>query len=382
MSNLKDKNFICTGCFLCQSICPVGAINMEKDSEGFYKYSIDEDKCINCGLCVKKCPKLNPIQKNNEIRECYASYSKDKGILRNSSSGGIFSELANFFLDNNGIVIGAGWSNNDIKHMAITDKKDLPKLRGSKYLQSNLNDIYDEIAEAIKQKRKILFSGTPCQVYAIKSLYGNYSDLYTIDIVCHGVPSKLVLDYSIKQRYNKESLLIDFRNKQTGWYYKFALKYTGEDFSKTMVNDKDGWFVEFLDNKFLKKDCYNCQFTGLKRSSDITLGDFWGIVDIDNDLSVQNQDEGVSLVLINSDKGDTLFNEITNKVIYKKEPLDKAINYNKRIVDGKYSDSALEKREQFYQLFEAKKIYFKDKKNNFTDITKAVKRVVKKIIRK
>jgi len=335
MNNLNSKKFECTGCFLCGDICPTGAIKMVRDEEGFYQFNIEENKCTECGLCVKKCPKLNAIKKNKASKNCYAAYSKDNDVLFVSSSGGIFSELAKVILTDNGVVIGAAWIENDIKHIYIDSLNDLEKLRSSKYIQSNLEGIYMIIKEKLNEKRKVLFTGTPCQVAAVKNFIED-DNLYLIDLVCHGVPSKLVLDASIKQRFNKDDLRVNFRSKTTGWHYKYSLEYYNKNYKKTNKNTADGWFKGYLNNNFLKKDCYDCNFTGINRVADITLGDFWEIGQIDQEFYKENNDKGVSLVLINNDKGKNLFDQIKENIVFKEENIELAVKYNPRITNGKY----------------------------------------------
>lgn len=372
MLNLKEYGVKCTGCFLCADICPTKAIKMQLDEEGFFKYIIDESKCIKCGLCVKKCPKLKYSSNNNKISSsnCYSAYSKDDEILLNSSSGGIFSEISNFILNFNGVVIGAAYINNSVRHILIEKKEDLKLLRGSKYLQSDLTGIYNIVKDNLKQNKKVLFSGTPCQIAALTNFIQD-ENLYTIDIVCHGVPSKKVYDFMLLECFNSKVSKVEFRKKTNSWR-NFNIKYDNKIISK----DEDKWFKEFLNNTNLKQDCYNCPFVSDKRLGDITLADFWGIQDIDLDFYNLNRDRGVSAIMINSKKGKYLFEGIKENIIYKEQDLNKLIKYNPRIDNPRYDDIFLDNRKIFFEKFNAGKITFK----RTIDIKKIIKKFVKKII--
>ena len=198
MEEIVSKNK-CTGCTACMNVCPKNAISMVTDKCGFKYPIIDEKKCIDCGLCKKTCPILN--KKNNlSINKCYAAYSKNDEYSIHSSSGGIFPIIANYILDNNGIVIGAAFDKKmNLNHVAITKKKEIDKLRGSKYLQSDLGDIFKYVKENLKTK-KILFVGTPCQIAGLKAYIKNdYDNLICIDLICHGVPSPKLFQKYIKE---------------------------------------------------------------------------------------------------------------------------------------------------------------------------------------
>lgn len=372
--NLDNKNFLCTGCFLCHDVCPVNAIAIITNNEGFYEYKIDEEKCIKCGKCVSVCPKLIHKFKNNPMQDCYAAYSKNKNVVLNSSSGGIFTELANCILDQKGYVVGAVWIDKKIKHIIIDNKKDLDELRKSKYLQSNLENIYSKIQELIKNDKLVLFSGTPCQVGALNNLVQS-DNLYTIDIVCHGVPSSKVFETSLIQRFNKVPQKIDFRNKVKSWNL-YQIKYD----EKKINFIEDGWMKNYLNNSFLKKDCYDCPFVkDNKRVGDLSLGDFWGIDKIDFEFFKMNKDTGISNVIINNPKGQKLFNKIKSNIIYKKQDLELSYQHNPRINNGKYNDQFLEKRKIFFKLYSNNKFKFKNDNvvNKFKKYLSKTKNILK-----
>ena len=357
MPNLDTKDFICTGCFLCSNICPTNAIEIKEDKEGFYQYEIKEDKCISCEKCVNICPKLNHVEKEYDILKCYAAYSKDDEILKQSSSGGLFTELASYILKNNGVVGGACWQDGIIKHILIKKEKDLEKLRGSKYLQSNLGDIFIETKKALDNNKKVLFSGTSCQIGALNNFI-KHDNLYTLDIVCHGVPSVKTFWLSLEQRFNKKGMKVNFRSKPNGWL-NFEIEYEG---IHSISFNKDAWFDKYLNNHFLKKDCYNCPFIDKKRLADISLGDYWGINVTDKDFFKQNDNKGVSVVLINSVKGSDLFKNIKDKLIFKETSTLEAYKYNSRLLNGKYDDIYFKKRIKFYEKLSKNEIIFDDTK--------------------
>lgn len=300
MEEIVSKNK-CTGCTACTSSCPKQAISMQINSEGFKYPIIDKEKCINCGLCKKKCPVLN-TKENSSINKAYIGYAKEDNIINNSSSGGIFSLIANYILENNGIIIGAAFNkDNKLKHIAITKKEELYELKGSKYLQSDLDSIFTYIKEKINDN-KILFAGTPCQIAGLKAfLNKDYDNLVCIDLVCYGVPSPKLFDKYIKEleSQNKSKVLqYVFRNKSTGWdTYSNTIKF--EDKEITELASENNYIKLFLSHSPLRESCYNCNFKLGNKYSDITLGDFWGV---QNCYPEMYNKKGVSAIIINTKK--------------------------------------------------------------------------------
>lgn len=327
---IKDKSVEnielnkCTGCASCMNVCPKGAISMKINKEGFKYPSIDKEKCTNCGLCKKTCPQLNKIKFNSET--AYACYNKNKEQLLNSSSGGIFILLANNIIENNGIVIGAGFDNDkNLKHLVCKNKKDLIKLQGSKYLQSEINDTYKIAKEYLEDNKEVLFTGTPCQIAGLKLyLKKDYETLYTQDIVCHGCPSPKIFKMYLASFKNSVSN-INFRNKPTGWIdYNVTLTFDNLKFYNKSHN-VDKYMYVFLKDYCLRPSCYDCSFKNTNRISDITLADFWGVKNI---IPEMFNNDGTSLVLVNTKKGNLLFERIKRNIIFKEVDRCEALKYN------------------------------------------------------
>ncbi len=313
----------CTGCASCYNKCPVNAITMEENKEGFLYPIIDEKKCINCGLCTQVCPIKNVNFKNKKQKYVYAIAASDE-IRKNSSSGGIFSIIANNILENNGYVCGAAFSEDftKVQHIIIDKKEDLYKLQTSKYLQSEINECYKKIEKLLKENHLVLFSGTPCQVEGLnKYLNKEYSNLLTIDILCHGVPSPKIWQEYLKHNFeNKKIQYVNFRCKDNGWALSSNLKI---EFSNNTIfkehSDINKYYRAFLSNLILRKSCYKCEYTTTQRVSDITLGDFWGINKFDKKI---NDNKGLSICLLNTHKANIIFQKIKSEFkIYKKFPI-------------------------------------------------------------
>ena len=323
----------CAGCYACYNICPTKAIKLEENTEGFMFPKINSKKCIDCGKCKNVCPILNNKQIEREPI-AYAIYNKNEEIRLKSSSGGIFSLLAEEILNENGVVYGATFDSNfKVRHVKIDKRENLYKLRSSKYIQSRIEETYKECAQFLNQDKKVLFTGTPCQINALKSyLKKEYKNLYTQDIICHGVPSDKVwyqyMEYrkkvDCKQKNNEIIKNINFRSKSKGWNsYSVKFKYANNVYEKNHLEDL--YMQTFLSEICLRKSCYHCNFKGKNRASDITLADFWGINKINKSI---NDNKGISLMLINSEKGNEIFNKIKENCEYIKVDFNQAISFN------------------------------------------------------
>lgn len=325
MEEIISKSF-CTGCGCCCNVCPKNAISMKIDNDGFRYPVIDKEKCIDCGLCKKKCPVFSKT-KTKEINECYAAYNKNDEVLMLSSSGGIFFLLALSILKENGIVIGAMFDSKKLVHMIVDNKKDLVKLMGSKYLQSNMDDIYKKVKIEV-QSRKILFVGTPCQVAGLKSYVGEDNEnLICVDLICHGVPSsKLFIKYinELEKKNNGTLKKYNFRDKSTGWD-SYSVSIDFENISKIELARDNCYMKLYLSNLALRESCYNCNFKLGNKFSDITLGDYWSVHKFHKEIYNK---KGVSAVIINTKKGEKFFNTIKKDIRYLETSLDNIVYGN------------------------------------------------------
>lgn len=368
----------CVGCSVCESVCPHNAISMKENVEGFFHPKIDQDKCTNCGICKKSCPVLvSKLQRS--INDAYAAYNKDESERLASSSGGIFKLLANDIIDNGGVVVGAGFDKSfNVVHRIIEQKKDLYKIMGSKYSQSNLHNIFSKIKEHLNEKKLVLFSGTPCQVSGLKSyLKKDYINLYTVDIICHGVPSPKIYQKYLKEKFSNIQD-INFRDKSNGWK-NYNMKIIMKNNTYCLNHSSDSYFKLFLSDTILRKSCYNCSFKGNNRCSDITLGDYWGIDKIHPEI---NDDKGISAVIINNSKGYELFNKIKEQIIYRKTDFDKVCNHNLMLI---YSTPKPCKRDIIMSKIDDitfDQIVSMSKKNLLQKVNMKIKRLLRKAIRK
>ena len=348
MPNLAN-NSQCTGCTACYAACPNNCITMQQDKYGFVYPKIDLKLCINCKKCESVCP---VIVGNKEITNgplVYAAYNLDEKIRTESSSGGIFSLIANEILSQGGVVFGAIYDNQyKVKHVCIQELSDLSVLRGAKYAQSELNDCFIDVQQRLNAKQKVMFVGTPCQIAGIKTfLKKEYENFFTVDFVCHGVPAPSVWEKYVQYRAKKDNdgilpTNINLRSKKTGWSkYRYSNQYIyGNGKSYSALSGEDLFMRLFVGDYINRTSCENCHFKGYKRESDITLGDFWGIWDIDPDL---DDNKGVSLVMIHSDIGRDMMKCISAKVFMKEFTMRQATTQNPSLL---FSSSAAHERVQ------------------------------------
>lgn len=323
MIHITDKSQCC-GCTVCVSVCPKRCIRMIEDDEGFLYPEVDGAACINCGVCEQVCPELCSADARTPVL-VYAAKNRNEEIRMASSSGGIFTLLAEKIIDCGGVVFGARFDVNwDVVHDYAETREGLVAFRGSKYVQSRMGDCYQKAKSFLLQGRKVMFTGTPCQIAGLKNfLRKDYDNLFTVDVVCHGVPSPKVWQIylnEIASQGEKNSVLshhnggkmrienVDFRSKSSGWKkYSFALtlsEATADGEKNTVLRStnfyKNPYMNAFLLDLSLRLSCYNCPAKGGKSGSDLTIADFWGINEI---LPNFDDDKGISLVLVYSEKG-------------------------------------------------------------------------------
>lgn len=336
MNNVSLKNESnCVGCGACSQICPKNCIEMKKNEHGFLVPIVDKKKCIECGACINSCPMARKLNLNKCLYG-YAAISKSKKILNRSTSGGVFSEICDWIINRNGIVYGASWDNNlNVNHIRISKIEDVEKLNQSKYIQSNINDTYKLTKQDLDNDILVLFSGTACQIAGLKSfLKKDYENLYTVEVVCHGTPSQGLFDKYIlwlEKKYNKKIIKFSFRNKEkhkTGEHFMFNILFEDKT-QKYLYANEDPYYFSFLSSKILRKSCYNCKFKDTKRISDFTLGDFWGIEKYLKTFPARN---GVSAVLVNSEKAMILYEQIKENLISEQVDVNFIFNGNKSLI--------------------------------------------------
>ena len=319
----------CTGCGACASGCPKDAISMERDKEGFLYPAVHEEACVRCGHCTAVCPALHP-REPRPLPAVFAAWNRDESVRKDSTSGGVFSVLAEYILESGGVVFGAALDGRQhLRHVACFRKEDLWRLRGAKYVQSDLGDCYREVKRWL-QTKPVLFSGTPCQVDGLYRYLGcRPENLTTCDLVCHGVPSPGVWEdmvRSIEKRKGKSLQVVRFRNKVTGWKDShFTTVYTdgSVDSAPLFATEFGRAFGRAL---FLRPSCHTCAYTSMNRPGDFTLGDFWGLRP---DELPEQQERGVSLLLVNTPHGSHLFDQLP--LARQAFPAERAIAGNPRL---------------------------------------------------
>jgi coenzyme F420-reducing hydrogenase beta subunit len=382
--NVYDKKEECCGCTACMNICPKNAIQMVSDEEGFLYPKIDKQKCIECGLCKKICAFQNGYNIEDRVDKpyVYATKSKSDKIRMQSSSGGMFTEISNYILENDGIVYGAAF-NEDLKveHIRCEDKVQRDKCCGSKYSQSDLGDIYNQVKKDLENGKLVLFTGTPCQVGGLNRFLGNTDKekLILVDIICHGPSSPKIFNEYIQFCEKKRKAKIAkyyHRAKDVKWeHYEKAIYENGKEDKKSLLSQ--AWKHIFWTDLALRPSCYNCKYTNTKRASDITIADFWGIEKFAPEFADK---KGVSLVIVNTNKGKEVFNNINNKIEYIERTIEEAQEKNPQLKEHIKNDK--EARKEFWNMYYKKGFNYIIKKYGRYNLVSKTKQIIKRVIGK
>lgn len=317
----------CTGCFACMDMCPRKCIAVGQDKLGHTRPLIDTETCTDCGACSKVCPENNRTERNTPTL-VWAAWSKDEKKRIKSSSGALATICSEWIINNGGVVYGCAFKRPfNFQHIRCTALSELESLKGSKYVQSSTVGVYKKVANDLKIGKTVLFIGTPCQVAAVKGFTKNASNLITIDLICHGTPSVVLLKDSLPQKIL--DLPFDKVEFRTQTNFHFTLKTT-ENNSLAYERDlrQDLFLKGFFTALFYRNNCYHCQYATTRRVSDITLGDFWGV---DKSALPANTKEGISLVMQNTPQGKKLLSHIKDYINYVERPITEAISGNKQL---------------------------------------------------
>ncbi len=379
---MPNLDFIkCSGCGACAQICPKSAISMATNNEGFLYPKVDSNLCVECKLCEKTCPVLNVKSSTDFIeRKSYAAICNDENLRMESSSGGIFTLLAEKVINDGGVVFGAEFDSDfSVKHGWTDSVEGLKRFRGSKYLQSRTENTFFECKKFLESGRKVLYTGTPCQIAGLKSfLRKKYENLFTVELICHGVPSPALWQKYIKFREKKSASRIvktAFRRKNAGWKL-FSLSFTfANDSEFSLPMSKDKYLCLFLKDNALRESCYHCQFRKDNHKADITIADFWGI---ENVLPEFFDDKGTSLVITQNKKGNELFDSVKDLCRYKEVDFNEAIKSNPPYLK---SSVRSKKRDRFYKNFEKTSIDTLYKKYGRDSFCRRAKNFIKRCIK-
>ena len=348
MIDITEKQNCC-GCSACAQSCPRNCISMFEDEEGFLYPTVDKFKCISCNLCEKVCPVINQGKSKVPLK-VYASKNKDGHVRRASSSGGVFSLLVEACIDDGGCIFGAHFNDDfEVVHGFAETLDDAERFRGSKYVQSTTTECFSRVRKYLKLGRKVLFSGTPCQVAGLHLyLRKKYDNLLTVEVVCHGVPSpKLWREYLSHLDISKDKIkTILFKDKSSGWRgYSFSI--VGKDGSSLFLEkaDRNKYMMAFFQNLSLRPSCYNCPAKGGKSNADITLADYWGIENLSHDF---NDNIGVSMVCCNTDKGLEVIDKVSSSMNMIETDYEKSVPFNLSIVKSTLEP---EGREEFWKKY-------------------------------
>lgn len=344
-----EENKLCCGCGACANICPKYAIEMKEDERGFLKPVINKSLCVECGMCDRTCPTFNYKSENIKEPQVFAFVNKNEEDRANAASGGVFTAFAKKIIEDGGVVFGVAWDK-DMKaaHTKAENVEDLRKMQSSKYVQADTNTTYQQAKSYLEKGRKVLYTGTPCQIAGLKSyLKKDYENLLTIEVLCHGTPSRKVFEIykkEVMQKKNDSSQILgcNFRAKDAGWGNGYYEKIYTKN-ACYIAKDLESSYLKSFGNLSMNEICFNCFFNRLPRVADLTMGDFWGVDDYDMTL---NDKKGISILLLNSKKGKNWFDFVKDECTTKEVPLEYVVKYNPNIIG---SSKPHKNREKFFK---------------------------------
>lgn len=345
----------CTGCKLCESICPVHAVSFSEDAQGFWYPQVKEEVCIKCGKCVKRCPSLHhELRGRGMSPKVYAAWTRDDEIRFGSTSGGIFYELGQWFIRQGGVVAGCRYTSDwrGAEHIVAEDMKGLREIMGSKYFQSDTSGVYSKVKKAADEGRLALFAGAPCQVNAMRTYLGKeYPNVYFMDFICRSINSpkafKAYID-ELEKTYQSRAVRVRLKDKTRGW--QSLASHVWFENGRESLHDRndDFWIRGFIfHDLYTRESCCHCRYRRLPRvAADITTGDFWGI----SGQEEEDMRKGISVLLLNTEKGDRLFSEISDRLIYERHTIPEVIKGNPALLESPVRTA---KQDQFYRMFKS-----------------------------
>lgn len=342
MNNISIiSDLVCTGCTSCLQACPKSCISLKNGVNGFLYPTVNEKECIQCKKCLKVCPAHNEFEAREPLK-CFVASNIDDNIRLKSSSGGVFIELAKYVISHQGIVYGAIFDKEwNVHHVSASIIEEVYPMMGSKYVQSNIGNTFIEVKKYLNNGREVLYTGTPCQIAGLYRFLGkNYPNLLTMDFSCHGVPSNYIWHKYLNEAISKNGVHsiseILFRDKSISWdKYCFVVKgtYSNSESPQNIIYDihyNNPYMKGFLNDLYLRKSCYNCPSKSQKSHSDITIGDYWGVVK--QGCMQEDHKKGISLLLINTEKAKTVFNIITDRLNIEEISYADAIKSNENLL--------------------------------------------------
>lgn len=344
---ITKNEYECSGCTACVNICAHDAIKMKENSEGFVFPVRDQNKCVDCRLCERVCPFEHPVYKNSHPL-VYAAY--DRMERGGSSSGGLFYTIASHVIRRGGIVFGSVYDENlKVKHVCARTLQEVQAMRGSKYVQSDLGSVFKNVRNELKKGTLVYFTGVGCQVAGLYAyLHKDYENLITSDIVCHGVPSQILFDIHLKylnNKYNSKVKQYSFRDSRYWLIREKAILVNGKQKYEYDGNMSPYLYAFGLGYTY-RYSCFNCKFATVPRQGDISLADFWGIGETAPSMDTS---KGVSLVLVNNEKGEKVWNEVKSRLVFKRSTLEAAAKYNPNVVKPTKEP---EFRKKFFEVLE------------------------------